>query len=217
MAQHDEFSDISYTRTNAGPNQYNRHNGPMVGTGHVMQAISPISGTVGPEKAGGAGTIEMIGKYDYEDHEMDNPGKLNPEEEKHRGDVRFEQDLGFFGKRFQSVEAAFDTYCELGYKFKIQFKLYEQKMRDGKVIMFSLICSQRGQPRFLPRFFGGTYTKISQCGVNIRFVWNPATEFYERLENGWKITHDHRLELDERCQLPLETMTSIKRWWMDDP
>jgi len=27
----------------------------------------------------------MIGKYDYEDHEMDNPGKLNPEEEKHRG------------------------------------------------------------------------------------------------------------------------------------
>ena len=29
--------------------------------------------------------------------------------------------------------------------------------------------------------------------------------------------HDHKLELDDKCNLPTETMRDIRNWWMEDP
>ena len=65
--------------------------------------------------------------------------------------------------------------------------------------MFSLCCAMRNAPKFLPRYYGGTYSKLSKCGVNVRFLFNPNSNIFERVEGSWKTVHDHRLELDERC------------------
>ena len=75
----------------------------------------------------------------------------------------------------------------------------------------------RNCPKFLPKYYGGSYTKLSKCGVNVRFIFNEEKNQYERIEGSWKKVHDHRLELDERCMLSNDVMDNIKHWWMDDP
>jgi hypothetical protein len=83
--------------------------------------------------------------------------------------------------------------------------------------MFSLVCALRNCPKYLPRYYGGSYAKMSTCGVNVRFLFNRTRNHYERIENSWKKVHDHRLDLDDRCNLSSETMRDIKHWWMDNP
>lgn len=87
--------------------------------------------------------------------------------------------------------------------------------------MFSLCCAMRGQPKFQPRhgYLPSTHSRLSRCGVNIRFKLNAETGIYERVvpQIGQKIVHDHKLELDDRCGLSQEAMRDIRHWWMDDP
>ena len=83
--------------------------------------------------------------------------------------------------------------------------------------MFSLICAMRNNPKFLPKYTGGVFSKMSNCGVNVRFIFNPASEKYERIDGSWKTVHDHRVELETKCCLAAETMRDIKHWWMDNP
>ena len=64
-----------------------------------------------------------------------------------KSDQRFSQDLSIMPIKFDSTEKALDTWNELGYPYKMQFKLHEQKLcPDDKerVEMFSLCCAMRG-------------------------------------------------------------------------
>jgi hypothetical protein len=148
---------------------------------------------------------------------MSDPRRLTPDEERKRGDPRFDLDLDFLPHTFATPQDTLDAYNEIGYRVKIQFRLYEQKRKMGRIVMFSLCCAMRNNPKFLPRYAGGTYTKLSQCNVNVRFIYNQAKDNYQRVEGSWKSVHDHKLELDDKCNLPTETMSDIKKWWMEDP
>lgn len=55
--------------------------------------------------------------------------------------------------------------------------------------------------------------KKSCCNVNVRFNWNYEKGLYERQE-GFKLVHDHRLEIDERCFLNNQIMRDIKHFIM---
>lgn len=56
--------------------------------------------------------------------------------------------------------------------------------------------------------------KVSNCNVNVRFMWNEVIGSYERID-CFKMVHDHRIELDERCFLPNQIMRDIKHFVMD--
>lgn len=82
--------------------------------------------------------------------------------------------------------------------------------------MFSLVCAMRNRPRMVPKYVGINYSKVSRCGVNVRFFYNENNKKYERVENSWKKIHDHRLELDDTCNLDPDLMTQIKQWWIEN-
>lgn len=42
-------------------------------------------------------------------------------------DNRFAQDLSFMPSKFETPEKALDTWNELGYQYKMQFRLHEQQ------------------------------------------------------------------------------------------
>ena len=86
--------------------------------------------------------------------------------------------------KFDSTEKALDTWNELGYPYKMQFKLHEQKLcPDDKerVEMFSLCCAMRGQQKFAQRFnyLPNAPGRLSRCPVNVRFRLNRDTGQYE--------------------------------------
>jgi len=116
-----------------------------------------IHGSIGPENFAG----DQFGEYDFSDHEMADPRRLNPDEERKRGDPRFDLDLEFLPHTFATPQDTLDAYNEIGYRVKIQFRLYEQKRKMGRIMMFSLCCAMRNNPKFLPRYAGGNFTKLS--------------------------------------------------------
>ena len=64
-------------------------------------------------------------------------------------------------KNFKKPEEALDTYNEIGFRIKTQFRLYEQKRKESQIVMFSLVCDCRNNPKLLPKYTGGVYSKIS--------------------------------------------------------
>lgn len=156
---------------------------------------------------------------DFSDHELDN-FVMTPDEQKRLADPRFTYDFHGFPKGFASVFDAVDTYCELGYPNRVMFTVYEKKYRSGKLVFFSLCCHLRNQPRFFNRAFdngiGERLPKNSACPVNVRFKWNDQIGLYERLDE-FKMVHDHKLEIDDRCFLQPEILQFIKQMVMQDP
>ena len=186
----------------------------MVGTGRPATIQNNgIQGMIGPEDM----ADNQFGEYDFSDHEIGDSRNLTVNEESRRGDPKFDQDLEYFPMTFSTPEDALDTYNELGFRVKIQFRLYEQKRKNGKIIMFSLVCSMRNNPKFLPKYTGGTFTKLSMCNVNVRFVYSSNKNQYVRVEGSWKSIHDHKLDLEDECKLPAKTMDDIKKWYMQNP
>lgn len=57
--------------------------------------------------------------------------------------------------------------------------------------------------------------KVSNCNVNVRFKWNEKECMFVRVDL-FKMVHDHRLELDERCLLPSDILHDIKLLVMDN-
>jgi hypothetical protein len=47
-------------------------------------------------------------------------------------------------------------------------------------------------------------------------MWNEVLGCFERIDH-FKMVHDHRIELDERCFLPNQLMRDIKHYVMDKP
>jgi len=80
-----------------------------------------------------------------------------------------------------------------------------------------LACAFRNAPKYIPKNFQEAYTKLSKCGVNIRFSLNRFSGIYERVPASWKSVHDHILILDDRCMLSEEVLNDIKNWWMEKP
>lgn len=155
---------------------------------------------------------------DFSDHELDS-AILTVEEQKRATDSRFTFDFRHFPKAFASVFDAVDTYCELGYTNRIMFTVYEKKYRAGKLVFFSLCCHLRNQPRFGNRYFNEHAERAprqSACPVNVRFKWNDQIGLYERMDE-FKMVHDHKLEIDDRCFLQPELMIFIKEMVMEDP
>ena len=127
-------------------------------------------------------------------------------------DSRFTFDFRHFPKAFASVFDGVDTYCELGYSNRIMFTVYEKKYRCGKLVFFSLCCHLRNQPRFGNRYFNDHSERAprqSACPVNVRFKWNNQIGLYERMDE-FKMVHDHKLEIDDRCFLQPELLMFIK-------
>ena len=91
---------------------------PQTMHGTVFQGIH---GSIGPEHFAG----DQFGEYDFSDHEMSDPKRLSPEEDRKRGDPRFDQDLEFLPHTFTRPEEALDSYNEIGFRVKLQFRLYE--------------------------------------------------------------------------------------------
>lgn len=145
---------------------------------------------------------------DFYDHELDNMFQT-PDEQKRSLDIRFTFDFRTFPKAFSTVFDAVDTYCELGYPNRIMFTVYEKKYREQKLIFFSLCCHLRNQPRFFNRPFDDQrMPRTCACPVNVRFRWNDTIGLYERLPD-FKLVHDHKLEIDDRCFLQPEIVQFI--------
>lgn len=64
--------------------------------------------------------------YQLSDHELDSK-ELNKMELKKAADNKFTFDCSCFPRIFRTIDDALDTYNQLGYQNKIQFKLYEHK------------------------------------------------------------------------------------------
>ena len=147
---------------------------------------------------------------DFYDPELDSM-LLTADEQKRSIDSRFTYDFRYFPKAFSSVFDAIDTYCELGYPHKVMFTVYEKKYHFDKLIFFSLCCFQRNQPRFFQRPNDPVEARLprdSKCPVNVRFKWNDQIGLYERM-NEFKLVHDHKLEIDDRCFLQPEVVIFI--------
>lgn len=110
---HDEYSDLSYLKNNHLTGQ-----GPSVGSGVHQGKVhesGQFTGTMGPASQ----AASLFGEYDFSDHELDDTRRIDPEEAKHVGDARFEQDLDFFPTSFKEAEEALDEYNTLGFRFKL--------------------------------------------------------------------------------------------------
>ena len=119
---------------------------------------------------------------------------LTNEEEARMKDTRFHFDFRNFPWAFASVFDAIDSYCELGYQYKIMFAIYEKKYNNKKLVFFSLCCHTRTLGKVKDRRLKAQ--KGSNCPVNVRFQWNEKTMMYERLKE-FKLVHSHHLDLGE--------------------
>ena len=93
---HDEFSDMSFLKTNNINNQQR-----MVGTGYQGYQQGPLAGTPSPVQQ--ESSTCLIGKYDYYDPSFDNPHMLSEEEQKCMHDPKHIHDVNYFPRSFDSV------------------------------------------------------------------------------------------------------------------
>ena len=88
---------------------------------------------------------------------------LNAEENKRATDPKYVFNFSHFPKMFKDPTSALDTYNQLGYPHRMQFKRYELKKKEGKILMFSLCCAKRDQPKYHFRYhFNQANIKLSE-------------------------------------------------------
>lgn len=68
--------------------------------------------------------------FDYYDHELDNM-ELTKDEIRKMNDTKYTYDFSRYPRAFKTVHEALDSYCNLGYPHKVQFRLYEHKSAPG--------------------------------------------------------------------------------------
>ncbi|CDW88447.1 protein far1-related sequence 5-like [Stylonychia lemnae] len=163
------------------------------------------------------------GNFDFRDVELDNL-ELNKDEIRKMNDPKFAFNFSYYPRHFKNMHEALDVYNSNGYLNKIQFRLYEHQRSEPdmngncQTQFFSLSCYLRNQPKYDTKYYQydqGRLPKVSNCNVNVRFVWNEMEQRFDRVEQ-FKYVHDHRLELDERCFLENYILRDIKHYVMDN-